>query len=35
MRINTGYRVQHNSTLGPYKGGIRFNKNVTVDTMNF
>jgi glutamate dehydrogenase (NADP+) len=35
MRINTGYRVQHNSTLGPYKGGIRFNKNVTVDTMKF
>lgn len=35
VRVNTGYRVQHNSTLGPYKGGIRFNKNVTMDTMKF
>ena len=25
------YRVQHNSKLGPYKGGIRFHPNVTLD----
>ncbi len=26
-----GYRVQHNSALGPYKGGIRFHPEVTLD----
>ncbi|HVZ12523.1 MAG TPA: Glu/Leu/Phe/Val dehydrogenase [Patescibacteria group bacterium] len=26
-----GYRIQHNSKLGPYKGGIRFHQNVTRD----
>jgi glutamate dehydrogenase/leucine dehydrogenase len=26
-----GYRVQHNNALGPYKGGIRFHPNVTLD----
>ena len=26
-----GYRVQHNNILGPYKGGIRFNKCVYLD----
>ncbi len=25
------YRVQHNSKLGPYKGGIRFHPNVNLD----
>src|SRR5689334_10606431 len=25
------YRIQHNSKLGPYKGGIRFHPNVTKD----
>ena len=25
------YRVQHNNILGPYKGGLRFNPNVTLD----
>jgi glutamate dehydrogenase (NADP+) len=32
MNVNTGYRVQHNNCLGPYKGGLRFNKNVKLDT---
>lgn len=32
MCINTGYRVQHNSALGPYKGGLRFSSDVTEDT---
>lgn len=26
-----GYRIQHNNFLGPYKGGLRFDKNVTLD----
>src|SRR4029078_2692251 len=26
-----GYRIQHNSLLGPYKGGMRFHENVTLD----
>lgn len=30
-RIFRGYRVQHDNTLGPYKGGIRFHENVTQD----
>ncbi len=29
IKIFKGYRVQHNSILGPYKGGIRFHPNVT------
>lgn len=28
-RLFTGYRVQHNSALGPYKGGIRFHPGVS------
>ncbi len=27
-RVFTGYRVQHNQTLGPYKGGLRFHPSV-------
>ncbi len=27
----TGYRVQHNDARGPYKGGIRYHPNVTLD----
>jgi len=26
-----GYRLQHDNTLGPYKGGIRYHQNVTLD----
>lgn len=28
VEVFTGYRVQHNDTLGPYKGGIRFHPEV-------
>ncbi len=35
IQVNRGFRVQHNMAIGPYKGGIRFHKNVTVDTMKF
>lgn len=34
-QINTGYRVQHSQLLGPYKGGIRFDKSVNLDMMKF
>lgn len=30
VKVFTGYRVQHSSTLGPYKGGIRFHQDVTL-----
>ena len=32
-RMFTGYRVQHNNALGPYKGGLRFHPHVTLDQM--
>ena len=35
VQVNRGFRIQFNSAIGPYKGGIRFNKNVTLDTMKF
>lgn len=31
LRVFRGYRVQHNSVRGPYKGGIRFHPDVDVD----
>ena len=31
VRIFEGYRVQHNNILGPYKGGLRFSPNLTLD----
>ncbi len=31
VRIFTGYRVQHNDTRGPYKGGIRYHPEVDAD----
>ncbi len=31
LKIFEGYRVQHNSALGPYKGGIRFHPDVTLE----
>ena len=33
--VNTGYRVQFNNAIGPYKGGLRFQKDVNLDTMKF
>ncbi len=35
VRINRGFRVQFNSAIGPYKGGLRFNKNVNLSVMKF
>jgi len=34
-RVNRGYRVQFNSAIGPYKGGIRFHPRVTLSTLKF
>ncbi len=31
VKTFTGYRAQHNNACGPYKGGIRFHQNVTLD----
>ena len=30
VQVNTGYRIQHNNAIGPYKGGIRFHPSVNV-----
>jgi len=35
IRINKGYRIQMNSAIGPYKGGLRFHPNVTAGTIKF
>ena len=35
VQINKGYRVQMNSAIGPYKGGMRFHKDVTLSTLKF
>ncbi len=31
LRIFTGYRIQHNNLLGPYKGGMRYHPDVNLD----
>lgn len=33
--VNRGYRVQFNSAIGPYKGGIRFHPTVNLSVMKF
>ena len=35
IRANRGYRVQWNSAIGPYKGGLRFHKDVTLSVLKF
>lgn len=35
VRVNRGYRVQFNSALGPYKGGIRFHPSVNASIIKF
>jgi len=35
VRTNLGYRVQFNSTLGPYKGGLRFHPTVNLGIVKF
>jgi len=33
VKVFKGYRVQHNNALGPYKGGLRFHPDETIDTV--
>ncbi len=35
VQINRGYRVQMNSAIGPYKGGLRFHPSVTPSVLKF
>lgn len=35
IRTQRGYRVQHNNSIGPYKGGLRFHHNVTLSILKF
>lgn len=35
IRINTGYRVQFNNSIGPYKGGIRLHPSVNLSVIKF
>jgi glutamate dehydrogenase (NADP+) len=35
VQINRGFRVQFNSVLGPYKGGLRFHPSVLLGTIKF
>lgn len=35
IRVNRGYRVQFNSALGPYKGGMRFHPTVNLSVLKF
>ncbi len=35
VHVNRGYRVQFNSAIGPYKGGIRFHPSVNLSVMKF
>lgn len=35
VQVNIGYRVQFNSAIGPYKGGLRFHAAVKLDTLKF
>ncbi|MCL6602066.1 MAG: NADP-specific glutamate dehydrogenase [Paenibacillus sp.] len=35
VRVNRGYRVQFNSSIGPYKGGLRFHPSVNAGIIKF
>jgi glutamate dehydrogenase (NADP+) len=35
MQVNRGFRVQFNSALGPYKGGLRFHPSVNLGILKF
>ena len=35
IQVNTGYRVQFNSAIGPYKGGMRFHPSVNLSILKF
>ena len=35
VRVNRGYRIQHSSAIGPYKGGLRFHPSVNLSILKF
>ena len=35
IRVNRGYRIQMNSAIGPYKGGLRFHPTVNMSILKF
>ncbi len=35
VHVNRGFRVQHSSAIGPYKGGLRFHPSVTLSVLKF
>ncbi|MCD7845328.1 MAG: NADP-specific glutamate dehydrogenase [Oscillospiraceae bacterium] len=35
IQVNRGYRVQYNSAIGPYKGGLRFHPSVNLSVIKF
>jgi glutamate dehydrogenase (NADP+) len=35
VHVNTGYRVQFNNAIGPYKGGLRFHPSVSLSSLKF
>ena len=35
VQVNRGYRVQFNSAIGPYKGGLRFHPSVNLSVVKF
>lgn len=35
VQVNRGYRIQMNSAIGPYKGGLRFHPTVTASVLKF
>ena len=35
VQVNRGYRIQHSSSIGPYKGGIRFHPSVNLSILKF
>ncbi|HEY9396076.1 MAG TPA: NADP-specific glutamate dehydrogenase [Burkholderiales bacterium] len=35
VQVNRGFRIQHNSAIGPYKGGIRFHPSVNLSILKF
>jgi glutamate dehydrogenase (NADP+) len=35
IRVNRGYRIEMNSAIGPYKGGLRFHESVNLSILKF
>ena len=35
VQVNNGYRIQFNSAIGPYKGGLRFHPSVNLSILKF